>query len=204
MNDSVMERRREGVLSTERGEGGRKFLRYALSGFAAVALLLALAACDQGLPRTVNIYLDSQGTWHLLPQAAASGPMLVELRPESVAGERSYRRITIERMNQVAAQRTRTIFTIDPERAVGDVRVIYLFGALEGFSGRTLCRDGGQVETGRKGAETKIIAVLCREQSRLAETHAWVKSDMAAQDDAYVRVVTDITNGLFRRPETQR
>ena len=175
-------------------------LRITLAGLCLAGLL---TACEEGTPRVVEMYVDNNGTWRYLPEAAQKGPILVRLLPQAIAAAGAYERVALDVMNDAADQRTKTVFTANPGDAKGDLRVIHMIGAGGGVSGSTLC--GGSVPEAVRGEkELKIVSVLCRGDARLSEVHGWVAVETDAQDEEYRLVLRDLMRGLFKRPETER
>jgi len=169
----------------------------------AIGLAGLLSACDEATPRVVEMYIDNNGTMRYLPEAAQKGPILVQLLPRAIASASGYESITLDLMNEAANQRTKNIFTANPGEAKSPVRVIHMMGAGSGVSGSSLC--GGATPEGVRGEkELKIVSVLCQGDRRLAEMHGWVRVETAAQDEEFRLVMLDLTNGLFKRPETER
>jgi hypothetical protein len=169
----------------------------------AIGLAGLLSACDEATPRVVEMYVDNNGTMRYLPEAAQKGPILVQLLPRAIASASGYESITLDLMNDAANQRTKNIFTANPGAAKSPVRVLHMMGAGSGVSGSSLC--GGATPEGVRGEkELKIVSVLCQNGRRLAEMHGWVRVETAAQDEEFRLVMIDLTNGLFKRPETER
>ncbi|WP_425404903.1 hypothetical protein [Hwanghaeella sp.] len=162
-----------------------------------------LAACEEGTPRVVEMYVDNNGTWRYLPEAAQKGPILVILLPRAIAAASGYESITLDLMNEAAKQRTKTVFTANPGDAKSGVRVIHFIGAGSGTGGSSLC-SGSVPEAVRGEKELKIISVLCRGSNRLSEVHGWIAVKTAAQDEEFRLVMLDLMKGLFKRPETER
>lgn len=170
---------------------------------AAVGLAGLLSACEEATPRVVEMFVDNNGTWRYLPEAAQKGPILVHILPRAIASASGYESVTLNLMNDAANQRTKSIFTANPGEAKSGVRVIHMIGAGSDASGSSLC--GGAAPGAVRGdKELKIVSVLCRGGTRLAEVHGWVRVETAAQDEEYRLVMLDIMKGLFKRPDTER
>lgn len=170
---------------------------------AAAAVTGLLAGCDEATPRTVEMYVENNGTFRYLPEAAQNGPILVQILPRAIASASGYESVTVKLMNEAANQRTKTIFTTNPGDAKSGVRVMHMIGAGSGTSGTSLC-GGATPDAVRGDKELKIVSVLCKGGTRLAEVHGWVKVQTAAQDEEFRLVMVDLMNGLFKRPETER
>lgn len=171
--------------------------------FAVFGLAGLLAACEEGTPRVVEMYVDNNGTWRFLPEAAQKGPILVQILPRAIASASGYESVTLDLMNEAANQRTKNIFTVNPGEAKSGVRVIHMIGAGSDAGGAALC--GGAAPAAVRGEkELKIVSVLCRAGTRLSEVHGWIRVETAAQDEEFRLVMLDIMNGLFKRPDTER
>ena len=170
---------------------------------AAVGLAGLLTACEEATPRVVEMYVDNNGTWRYLPEAAQKGPILVQILPRAIASASGYESVTLNLMNEAANQRTKSIFTANPGDARSGVRVIHMIGAGSGVSGSELC-GGAAPDAVRGEKELKIVSVLCQGGKRLSEVHGWVKVATAAQDQEYRLVMLDLMNGLFKRADTER
>ena len=171
-----------------------KRLGMTLAGAAA----MLLAACDQQTPRVVEMFISENGTHRFLADAAQKGPIHLQLLPDAIASASGYADIALGIFNDAAAQRSKRIFTLSADEARSAVRVLILIGAGEGASGSSLCGGSRPAATlGEK--ETKIVAVLCGPQGRLAEVHGWVRKETAAQDEEYRLIMVDLAKALFQR-----
>lgn len=173
-------------------------MRWALLGL----LCVGLAACEEALPRVVQVHLHASGTRDYLPRAVADGPILIDMRPERVA-DAGFARMAAAVMNSAAAQKTTSIFTTEPSQAGSTARIVMFFGASKGLSGRRFCTEPPSGEAVRGEKETILLATLCVGEKRMAEASAWVPSDLAAEDQDYRRVMQDLMNALFENPATR-
>ncbi len=178
-----------------------RFNRYTGMAFAGL-LTLGLAACEEGVPRVVEMSQNDNGTRTFLAQAVQKGPILVSFFPRNVAAT-GFEERTIEVMNDNAAQPVKTIFTSNRGQAWDQVQVIYWFGAPKSRSGRDLCGGPAPDISERDGKEIKIIGVLCQGNKLEAEAHGWIASDTAAEDEPYRQLIGSFTKALFKPPITR-
>ncbi|MDJ0686596.1 MAG: hypothetical protein QNJ84_18085 [Alphaproteobacteria bacterium] len=168
--------------------------------WAALGLLcMGLAACEEALPRVVQVYLHPSGTRDYLPRAVEDGPILIDMRPDRVA-DAGFARTAADVMNSAAAQKTTSIFTTEPVQAGSTARVVIFLGAPKGMAGRRFCTEPPTGDAVRGEKETILLATLCVDEKRRAEATVWLPSDVAAEDQDYRRAMQDLMNALFENP----
>ncbi len=166
---------------------------------AALAGLLALAACDQG-PATVTPYMHASGSFEFLIAATRNeGPLYMEIDGDPFAeGEALEARITAV-MEQ--ALQTRVLRLTTDQEAADDpsFRLVLVFNAPD--SGELLAFCSQQPAGGPPAAADRIElrAGFCRGDDLLAAVDGWVEEATGPMDGKFEQLMHQVVRDLFAR-----
>ncbi|MBL8701376.1 MAG: hypothetical protein JNK67_23565 [Alphaproteobacteria bacterium] len=168
-----------------------------LSLAAAVALTLALAACEEA-PQSRLVDMRVPGTLGFAQFATTTGPMYVETNGTPFAGGIALDGAAFARQIAGAFAVPTLRFTTDKAAAPqSDHRLVWVFDPPEAFKLESLCAGpvaGGVV---RKADIVQVTAAFCHEAKLYAVARGSVRRPRSADDQAWQQLVQQIARHLI-------